>query len=624
MNEQELQAQIDRLMRQFAANEPVELRSYLAAAAPNQVRLMGSTASAIMSSYVQTDSGLIVPQSAARAAIPLDQILKYLTAAELFPGLPVPDGFVERQLPRVGLDDVLIFVAMLVNPFRRPGAVRKDLDLEAIRLFLVPEVANRAANLLREKHTTFIVPQALFALAKYACLLSPLDPPTASGPPNLIAHMVLLAGELGPDEDEVSTSNVVTKTPGRLGREIVANQLFNSRRNDVDVMARFVGRWQDVPREHSDDPLMLDLVGAFKEATGVRLDDLNLIGAALWAAAMEGRFRHPPDYFTNLGWSEERTKAVLDLICIDSSGLAPLVQAEIDKFGPVWSISTFERYPLIRLTDGSFLVLDPALVVARIFGWLPLFDAKEGFKRRGEPGRAQSVQACLEHATEVYALQVLRRCVEGVATVRRLYDDTALEEAFGKRGRKKADAAIEYSDTWVVLEVTTSQPTRATVSGTSDEAIMKDLDKIIDEARQVEATISALKEDESRLTGHPARQRRRYFPVVVASEGFPVNPITITLLRERLAEEGILQSPDVTMVEVIDLEELEMLESIQEIGGPTLQELLEGKAASSLVNTGLRDYALLGLHLDLAPSARVRDVVERLMHELAAKKHEPP
>ncbi len=623
MDERELHAQLDQLTRQFAANEPVELRSYLATPSADQLKIAGSAASAITTTFVPTASGLLVPQSALQPAIPLDQILKYMTAAELFPDLPVPPGFVERQMPQVGLDDVLIFVAMLVNAQRRPDTTRKSLDLEAVRLFLAPEVAKRAENLLREPHTTFIVPQALFALAKLACLLSPLAPPTDTGPPNLIAHMLLIASDLGPTEAEMSPY-VVTQTPGRLGREIVANQLFNSRRNDVDAIARFVQRWRDIPLEHAGDPLMVDLAAAFKDATGVRLDDLTLIGAGLWGAAVGGRYRHPSDYLTTLGWSQERIDTVLGLICVDSSALEPLVRAELDEHGMMWSISTFEQYPLIRLTDGSFLVIDPALVVARIFGWLPLFDVKEGFKQRGEPQRGKPIQACLEHSTEVYALQVLRHCIVGAAGVRRLYDDSALEAAFSKKGRKKADAAIEYSDTWVVLEVTTSQPTRATVSGTSDEAIMKDLGKIIDEARQVEGTINALKEDESRLTGHPARRRRRYFPVVVASEGFPVNPVTITLLHQRLAADSILQSADVSPLEVIDLEELEMLEGIQEIGGPTLQELLEGKAASSLVNTGMRDYVLLGLGLNIGPSARLRDVVERLLGDLAGKADEPP
>lgn len=413
---------------------------------------------------------------------------------------------------------------------------------------------------------------------------------------------------------------------GLVGQELIANQLFNRNPNQANIMAGFVRRWLQLPCELAGEARVIDLADAFQQATGVSLADLQIIGTALWSSSLKDRRSLiPPEYFEPLGWSRERLAAALDLICVDTTRLRVEVSDEISRFGLPWSISAFERFPVIRLGSGSLLVIDPNLLVRRAFGWLPLFDIVEGLKSRGQPGDrrlAERAKGCAAHLTEVYALEVLGNIVgDGNGNdnhAKRLYNDADLETAFTRRGLKKADAAIDYGDAWVVVEVTTSKAQRATVSGISSDAVDADLGKLVDEAAQIEATIDALRADESRLTGMPSQRGRRFLPLLVASEGFPINPISLKLLRERLRTAGVLQKSDISSLEVVDLEELEIIESLQECDGPGLRDLLTRKAASSMANSGMREYILSSVNASIKSGSRIKQLMRVVIEPAAA------
>ena len=71
------------------------------------------------------------------------------------------------------------------------------------------------------------------------------------------------------------------------------------------------------------------------------------------------------------------------------------------------------------------------------------------------------------------------------------------------------------------------------MASTSAERLDGDFTKLLEKVHQLDATTTSLRVRESALTGQPAPalRRRRYFPVLVLTEGFPVNSITLTMLR---------------------------------------------------------------------------------------------
>lgn len=513
----------------------------------------------------------------------------YLTAKEVLGFIPEPSE-VGEHLRHVALPDVLLKLAIILAALRTPGADRREVDVRFANELGEP-FRTRVLNNLRDPSATFIAPQAWFALAKLACRVSgdALVPGTVPG--DLHYAALVMAQHLGTDFD--TTEPVVGADPGPFSRELVANQVFNSKPSEAHLLARFARRWLEMPDERSDDPLVVPLREVFEEVTGVPLHDFMMVGTGLWAASCGGTPHVLPGYFDALGLSSTRQDAALALISADVPTFRALVMKETREFGLEWAMSTFSQYPVVRLYDGSHLVLDPALVLRRVFGWLPLFDITSRLKTRGAAGRrrANQVIGCAQHLSEVYAHEILESALAG-GPVTRLYDSHDLLNAFAAPGRRVADAAVDYGDGWVVVETTTSQLRRETVAGLDDETLAKDLDKLIGEVEQIDSTIRSLRDSESVLTGRPAIDGRRFTPVLVVTEGFPVNPVSLTHLRERAAAKGFLAGADTDPLEALDVEELEIVEALQESGGPNLRDLLRAKQASNFHHDSLRNYVI--------------------------------
>jgi hypothetical protein len=306
--------------------------------------------------------------------------------------------------------------------------------------------------------------------------------------------------------------------------------------------------------------------------------------------------------------------AALSLFSADVVTLRGLLLDETQNKGLVWSHDVLGRYPVVRADDGGLLVLDRNLLVRRIFGGLLALDIDAGLKggTRTDRKRAKHVAGCLQHLAEVYALEIFEAVAGGGSVGPRVYGDAELKCAFARTGRRIADAAVDYGDAWVVVEVTTSKLTRASVAA-SREALSKDVDKLVGEVEQIDHTIAALRAEERKLTGARPAPARRFHPLLVVTDGFPVNPMSTELLRQRVAHEGLLAGNDVAPLEVVDIIELEMLEGITEQGGPSLRDILAGKERAVFFRSSVRDYLLVERGLNPAHSQRVSTLLERAL-----------
>ena len=199
-------------------------------------------------------------------------------------------------------------------------------------------------------------------------------------------------------------------------------------------------------------------------------------------------------------------------------------------------------------------------------------------------------------------------CVQSLAPttgVRRLYLAADIQKAFGTT-KKNADGTLEYADAFVVIEVSTRPLTRKSVVGGSPDALEEDLDKGIDQkVEQLDETIHRLMEDEKRLTLHAPAARRKYVPVLVVTEGFPVNPMTIAVINARLERKGLLQNPRIGPLHILDLEELYMVEGLTHGGGPSLLELLEEHERASLSRMSFKDWLLMEKRVQPPRSPRI-------------------
>jgi hypothetical protein len=178
--------------------------------------------------------------------------------------------------------------------------------------------------------------------------------------------------------------------------------------------------------------------------------------------------------------------------------------------------------------------------------------------------------------------------MSGITFTRRVYREIDLKRAF--TGSKTADLVVDYGSAWAVVEVSTHQIARDTVNGVSINGLRRDREAVLKEAIQVASTISRLRENERALTGSRPTSRKRFFPIILLTEGFPTNPLTTSAVREELRVRKILQEADVAPIEIIDVIELDMIEGAIEAGSCALPELLRCKEESNFHADSVRNF----------------------------------
>ena len=184
---------------------------------------------------------------------------------------------------------------------------------------------------------------------------------------------------------------------------------------------------------------------------------------------------------------------------------------------------------------------------------------------------------------------------------------------------KSADAAIDFGQCWVVIEVTARRPLRNMIHGASAQDLDEQLGVILEEIEQVAGTARTLQTQRHRLTGGEEDGAIRIYPIVLMSEGFPTGPITLSAIRQRTTDAELFVGINAAPVEVIDLVELEMIESIVESGGPTLPDLLDAKTQSNFWSDSLRNYLISRKDLHVLRPKRVSEVFSEPLDRLAKR-----
>jgi len=619
----QLHARLAEMQRLFTGHEPTELRTGLVQIDGGRLMVPGTTARLLHVPYVTRTSGLVVP--AAAVPVPLHLVGVYITAMEIFGVAPSP-RVVADQLARMTFREVLEFAAATLALYRRPGVPVEQADAHFAESWLAGPARERVRNLLHDPKRRLVVPQALYVLIKLAAVLSPdarlpgVDP---GGPPAALFGAQRVIEEDG-EGGLTDADRVVDTEVGPLSSRLLANQHLNRPLDEDHLLARFVRQWLELPAERSGERGVVDLQQAFLDATGVPLEDVLIVAVALWARTALGMPYVPPGYFGPLGWDDDRLSAAVRLFTADPISLRGLLCTEAREKGLAWSVQTLGQYPVVRDDDGGLLVIDRNLLVRRVFGGLLVYDVVEALSAgtRTARKRASHVTGCLRHLAEVYALEILESVAAGGPAGRRVYGDAELQRAFARKGRRIADAAVDYGDAWVVVEVTASKLTQESAAA-SREALSRDLDKLVGEAEQIDHTIAALRDEERKLTGARPAPVRRFYPLLVVADGFPVNPFSTELLRQRVKARGLLIGDDVAPLEVIDTVELEMLEGLAEQGGPSMRDVLASKESGVFFRTSMRNFVLIERQLQPRRPQRVSALLEKVL-EPALRELEPP
>jgi hypothetical protein len=580
----------------FASRTPGDDGDYLKILKSGAAYFAGTAIEVLLPRFVQRADGLLVPESVTRGPQPSDLIRTFITYSEVVGSAP-PTGFLQERLRAVHRLRFVRLCAALLGVYEKPTNERRTIDERLVELWFNERAKGLAMGLLRD-HSTLVAPQTLLLLMQSA-LAHAVDDPEVEAPAEAFPGLILaLQEDLGVDDADERENHVFTGDPhSRLFRQIVAGHHFSSSEDVATRIAHHHQRWVRLALRHSTEPGSVDLDHAFEQATGVAKADFTAVGMAIWAfCEVHNAYPIPERALESLRIPRATIDRSLSLMTRTADELRTLILNTPPAFATEWSFDVIRQFPLLRMPNDDLLVLSKDLLVERIFGWLPMFDLVEGLKTAGQKKEAKRANAWFQRLCELDALDGIGRLAGS-----RLYSADAIQTAFGTADRN-ADAAIEYADAWVVVEIGTHRLTRQTVVATTPEGLELDLKiGIDDKAAQLDATIRDLILDESRLTGHPARGRRRYVAVLVLTEGFPVNPLTTTAIQERVTKAGIFKDPRIGGLHVIDQEELDMAEAIAEEDGPSLLELLESHERSNLSRSAFKDWLIIERGRGLGP-----------------------
>lgn len=585
----------------------------------------GDAVPTVSSTFGVRPSGLAVPQEYTRTPVPLDSIATYLTSQEVI-GTTIPAPVAVDHLSRMPLDAVLEFCANLLRALDLPVLSQTQVDDALLETVFAPSARPRIRAQLGDGTRLLVAPHVLLVLIKYAaqvsgdCMLPDVEPglPAVAylGTGDDLERRAKAEGTPMSDDELVVGSGV----PGRLEREIVAVHHFHRQTDPRHLLARFVRCWTQLPAELADDPQVLDLPTEFHSAVGVSLEDFIAAGVAFYNVTLVRGPRLPRDLLQGLGLEHATAESILRLVSRTPADLRAWAQDRSSN--PMWEFGHFEQFPLVDCGD-HLLVLRPDLVLQRFFGWLPVFDIQEGLGR-GKAARSQldRIRGCVQHLGEVYVRESLQ--AQSRRHRLRMFAEDELRAALSPKAGQICDVTVDDGRRWAVFEVTSSRLRRESVASTSAERLDGDLAKLLEKVGQLDATITSLRARESTLTGQPVPTplRRRYFPVLVLTEGFPVNPVTLTMLRQRAEEAGLLRGDDVGELEVVDGVELEMLEGAG-FGEISVLDALEVKGRASLFRANLRDFLLREHQLRTATPYRVRQLAQVAV-DIAVRERRPP
>jgi hypothetical protein len=615
----------------LTSEEPLELRGYLAQLTEGVPYLRGTAARALaLDSYGSRSSGLLVP-SAAVGPSPSDYIGTYLTLREY---APTPDLLTGAEMPpieiltevfasRVEQRQLVTDLAAFLHMFNdAPHYLRELQAAFGARLSSGVrsryEIAmNQAAGAMMGR---LLVSRQAVLQALRTALIRPEPNGESAAPANESWVRALLLTHAISDGLYSSTgeaaAGMLAGYPARLFMEMVQNATFHEAEDALARFDRHIRLWTQYGPLVQRVTLRLQPEALLVDATGLEAIDFMALGFAVWALrnswTPDGTLWQRDDF--NSDMPQESIDAFLSLV---SSSPAEF-RAVLNETDSAWDFLEFQRTPVLRIDD-QLLLLDSGLLLDLITAGLYWYVHDHERDAFGESARQVWTQAYGE-MFELMALDSIQAMALPIigSSERTFIGEDELRASYMTSA---CEAAVSFGGEIVLFEVVSGRltvPTR--VEGVVD-AFERDTEKIVlKKARQLDAIGRAILANERPITGVVETPGLELFPVVVAAEGYPVEPMSAAYIQGKLLEEDLLTDARFEPLAIIDFGELEMLEGLSE-RGHLVPDIIRAWKTSPLAQMPLRNHLLAVFEHDVAmrPSRMTGqmdrtfdDVLERL------------
>jgi len=542
----------------------------------------GSVAPLLGTAFRQGTSGLMVPLRSRDRTL-ADYVSTYLTSSEYWD--EDPRSIARSVIDLYPTEDLIVSLSALGRIASDDAATKSLADAYASDLNATSR--RRIQSALSGRKRFFLARQPI--LDAISLTLSRPAPETReviapSMPVDTAAILLIhaVADLLGGHVETPVSEDRLGDGPSGLEMWLVQNWYFNTVDDPMAQMVRYQQLWTVYSKrtvKHIPEP---PAVQRLEAATGLGFDELMALGFAAYSHAVAWRPHTPMLLSHDLGLPKigEVVGAFVRTISL------PLdeYRRRISSARTEWDFCTFERWPIIDLGAAGLLVVDATFMLERI---------TKGLWRYVEDAAPMSASGSWRQfygeAIEVMAEdQVARLAPTDLGSGKAWY---FTEEDFQAAYCGKAcDAATCYGDDWCLFEVVTTRVSMsAKYLGDADAFIEDTKRMILKKARQLDETGRMLLAGvSSKVAGLPI-SATRVFPAVITEDHYPVLPATMALIQRLLDGEGLLSDPRLQPLSVLNLADLELLESLTSLG-ETPNDVLAGWHRSSLSHAPLRNY----------------------------------
>jgi hypothetical protein len=440
-----------------------------------------------------------------------------------------------------------------------------------------------------------------------------------------LADAILLAHAVGSSlrEGQGHGAQTIGVLPADLMMELVRIGMLYEQDDDYSVIDRTLRYWREHILNLERTELREDTRLLLEEALGVPFEDFFALGLWVW---LQARNRDPlnaqstmtlPVGLPGVALPREHVKRFLDAVSATPEWFA----TEFDGRDSQYDFLPIQARPVLRLEGNmgeQLLVLDEPFLLHK-FTLTGLFWAvhdnerdhhSDLDRRRWTQAHGEAVESMVEER-----LREMAPSLPGSGRDKSFYTEEDLKEAYP--GEKAGDAVVDYGDRVLVFEVVGGQPVVGTRVSGDPESFERDTEKLVlKKARQLDGACASLVTDQKRLTGYGPPPNRRIVPIVVVAGSYPSDALSRSHVDNLLVDKGLLQDPVIDPLCILNLGELEMIESLHE-AGRSPGELLARWRRSGLRNVSFRNFVLRQVDANLARPARMKKRVDAEKHNLA-------
>lgn len=592
---------LEGLIKRFVGGEPEGIPDHLSVLRANTVYAQGTSVPLAGALLFRHDfRGIWVPNNAQLGPHPVDYFGIYVVLGDYLNLSDPSHGIVfstneiiEHLIRQLSVEEWLTELAVLDSVSGRPS----ELEILTNRYleFWEPVTRSRLAAALQdsvgEPPKRLMTRQAILTAMRRVLLFDENLPALSPELPATVLAILLIHAIASTLSADVPTSGEpFGGLPAHLSVELTQNELFHQSDDIFVRIDRQTQLWREVGTRLERISPRLPPADMLREAAGIELEDILALGLALYAQRMSWKLGQAiwwvADFNSDL--PPETIERFLGLVSVTRAELRQSLESAVSR----WDFMPFCEHPVLR--DGDrILILDEKLLADRILSGLYWIVHEHERRLYGKIGwrrwthaYGEMIELLVEDHLRSMALPALN------LSGRTYYDEADFAKVYHG---KVCDVALDFGSETCLIEIVSGQLTRATRFEGSVEGLKADTEKLVfKKACQLDESSKSFLQDPSALRRYlsPAGlPSPTVFPVIVAGEGYPINPATLNYITTQARDRGLLADSRIQPLFVIDIGELEMLWALAERGN-SLPTLLDAWHKSAIRSMPLRNFLI--------------------------------